>query len=209
MLLRRRQKISVHYVQVFWVYVWFAFGISSILASVYRSFSFSFSKVHFLESQIHIHRVNRFLDMFMYFASMQILFLLLLQVDLCLKTVYLMNGELIPHFFFQILILSRRERYRSKYWKIAALQGFFLPSCYKRLHCEGMLFYLVLYLNFPMEFRYMSSHCGWTWLSSGFHYPCLCCRIHRADGHNFFSCDIVLRLYLQCCLLLLLSCTSL
>jgi hypothetical protein len=131
-----------------------------------------------------------------------------LKVHLCLRIVYLMNYALIPPFSVKFLIVFRRERCQSKYWKIAALQGFFLPSCYKRLYCEGMLFYLVFYLNLSMVFLYMASHCGWTWLSSRFHYPCLCCRIHGADSHNCFSCDIVLRLYLQCCLLHLQSCLS-
>lgn len=72
---------------------------------------------------------------------------------------------------FLWLIVFRRERYQFKYWKIASLQGFFLPSNYERLHREGMLFYLVLNLNFLTVFLYMPFHCGWTWLSSGFPLP--------------------------------------
>ncbi|KAL3034183.1 hypothetical protein AAZX31_02G179000 [Glycine max] len=33
--------------------------------------------------------------------------------------------------------MSWRKRRQSKYWKITALQGFFLPSDHKRFHCAG------------------------------------------------------------------------
>ena len=129
-----------------------------------------------------------------------------LRVDHLLKiVVYLINESLIPPllYLYQIFIFilysgekgispntGKSLHYKGSFFH-QIIKGSIVQVCCSIYTCIGC--YMVVLLLYKM------SCCGWTWLSSGPRYPCLCCRIHWADGLDCFSCDIVLRLYLLSC----------
>lgn len=88
------------------------------------------------------------------------------------------------HLIFSFFFSFRGKGNQSKYWQATALQGFFLPSHFKRLHCRGKLFSLFLVtfrLFFCIVDLFMSYHFlverGLVVVPLLVNYPCLCCRI--------------------------------
>lgn len=130
MLLRRLLKISVHYVQVLNLPCWkISLNVDNLFMGPLLC------EIVCKIIIIYLPAYKQVLDMQLHFCTMN-----------CAWKIGIPNQWLTdyPPFFFlpeMWYYMFRRNGSWSTHWKITALQGFFLPSDFERLHCPSMFIF--------------------------------------------------------------------